>query len=122
MTTKKPLALVLIVVCQTFFISALLYKHFYINRKSKFSFKKTSDDLEKHGKIFYNRVPKCGSHSMIDLLHLASERNGFGVLRDKRYMKFFDTEQEKWKLAKYFARVPGPFVYERHYHFLHFQE
>ena len=39
-------------------------------------------------RVFYNRVPKCGSHTMLDLLGALADKNNFTLVRSEQYMTF----------------------------------
>lgn len=39
-------------------------------------------------RVFYNRVPKCGSHAMLDLITAMSTTNNFTFTRAQEYMTF----------------------------------
>ena len=48
-------------------------------------------------RIFYNRVPKCGSSTMMDLMTEMGRLHNFTFLRDGVFMTFY--LEEPWKVG-----------------------
>ena len=95
-------------------------------------------DHKGNKRLFYNRVPKCGSSTMVKLLEKLAERNGFthksselldewGLFRSNDQVNSF-LNKEVCKFRKYlqkgfveaFNRQPYQFSYDRHLFFLDF--
>ncbi|KAI0225206.1 Uronyl 2-sulfotransferase [Lamellibrachia satsuma] len=73
------------------------------------------------GRIFYNRIPKCGSSSLLDLIRVASRLNNFTFVECATYMKFIIDHMHETRMATHINAVSTPMVFERHLHFVDFK-
>lgn len=71
-------------------------------------------------KLFYNRVPKCGSRTIIDLIYSARWRNKFDFENHKEYVPFYHDDEYNKKTVQLFQSKKKLFLYEGHYHFMDF--
>lgn len=72
-------------------------------------------------KIFYNKIPKCGSRSLESTIKKLAHKNDFyvhisSINRDLRLQE----EDEVLKVIDLFHSQPTPFVYSRHVYFIDF--
>ncbi|XP_077866542.1 uronyl 2-sulfotransferase-like [Saccoglossus kowalevskii] len=74
------------------------------------------------GRIFYNRVPKCGSRTVITLLKLLSRRNGFNFYTSSIHNKTQISLKDQMQLVKYISSLNTTFIYERHIHYIDFEK
>ncbi|CAH1230151.1 UST [Branchiostoma lanceolatum] len=73
-------------------------------------------------RLVYNRVGKCGSRSLITILSVLSKKNGFHFAKDPK-IKHWQTRfplREQIALVQYVDKLPPPFFYNRHFHFIDF--
>ncbi|XP_066288134.1 uronyl 2-sulfotransferase-like isoform X2 [Branchiostoma lanceolatum] len=73
-------------------------------------------------RLVYNRVGKCGSRSLITILSVLSKKNGFNYAKDPK-IKHWQTRfplREQIALVQYVDKLPPPFFYNRHFHFIDF--
>ncbi|CAD5119277.1 DgyrCDS7905 [Dimorphilus gyrociliatus] len=137
-----------VLVCQTLLIIALVYHNFHISLNNIHPTKKklnrsvltqpvltlssakrtdrgTLQSVNKQvqlNKIFYNRVPKCGSRTIIELIKTSAETNKFQVHELKEYSPYFHEDEYNYKTVETFEESIGPFLLEGHYHFLEFSK
>lgn len=66
--------------------------------------------------LFFNRVPKVGSQTFMELLRRMSERNGFNFERDavQRVEQIRLTNQKQFQLTRFISRLPPPAAYIKH--------
>lgn len=101
-------------------VEKLAKKPVEINTVNK-KLEETIPNLKKE-KIFYNRVPKCGSRNIIDLLYSAARRNHFKFICHKEYVPFYHDEEYNKKTVSLIENKEGPLIYEGHYHFMRFEK
>lgn len=70
----------------------------------------------------YNRVPKCGSTTLLTLLRRLSARNGFRHLHCRTYDKRILTSDEQVEFVEEVMSMKAPCSYDRHIYFLDFEE
>lgn len=69
-----------------------------------------------HEILFFNRVPKVGSQTFMELLRRMSERNEFNFERDavQRVEQIRLTNQKQFQLTRFISQLPPPAVYIKH--------
>lgn len=73
-------------------------------------------------RVFYNRVGKCGSRTMIQLMHAVSKQNNFKVIESTRYRGLLHLRlHEQVEFVDFIDHLKAPFVYHHHLHFVEFQ-
>lgn len=80
------------------------------------------DSLPPVLRLLYNRVPKCGSTTLLTLLRRLSARNGFRHLHCKTYDKRMLTSEEQEELVEEVMSTEVPSSYDRHVYFLNFEK
>lgn len=70
--------------------------------------------------VFYNRVGKCGSRTVVLLLRLLAEQHGFNMVSSDIHNRTRLTNIEQVELMQNISNIPQPFLYTRHVHFLNF--
>lgn len=70
--------------------------------------------------IIFNRMPKCGSSTLNDLIAGLSHRHNFTFFRSVVYMKFHIPSNELFELTQRLSSVKNNMLYERHIHFVDF--
>jgi len=78
--------------------------------------------------VLYNRVPKCGSTTMLTLIkalkkfHKMKNINPFYTINDIKpnQKHFLPTLQERLEFTRNLTEIPRPMIYIRHLHFLNF--
>uniref|UniRef100_A0A3Q3ADM3 Uronyl 2-sulfotransferase n=1 Tax=Kryptolebias marmoratus TaxID=37003 RepID=A0A3Q3ADM3_KRYMA len=70
--------------------------------------------------VVYNRVGKCGSRTVVILLRLLAEKHQFNLVSSDIHNKTRLTKHEQVDLMKNISKIPQPFLYTRHVHFLNF--
>lgn len=72
--------------------------------------------------VFFNRVPKVGSQSLMELMTRLSKRNGFGWHRDKpsRMETIVLADQDEVQLIDEIKAINGPATYSKHVAYVNF--
>ncbi|XP_008395974.1 uronyl 2-sulfotransferase a isoform X1 [Poecilia reticulata] len=70
--------------------------------------------------VVYNRVGKCGSRTVVILLRLLAEKHKFNLVSSDIHNKTRLMKQEQVDLVKNISKIPQPFLYTRHVHFMNF--
>merc|ERR1712048_1522753 len=78
--------------------------------------------------VFYNRVPKCGSTTMLTLIkalkkfHKLKNINPFHTINDihPNQKHYLPTLKERLQFTKNISEIQRPMIYIRHLHFLNF--
>uniref|UniRef100_A0A4W3HRG7 Uronyl 2-sulfotransferase n=1 Tax=Callorhinchus milii TaxID=7868 RepID=A0A4W3HRG7_CALMI len=70
--------------------------------------------------VVYNRVGKCGSRTVVQLLKILTERNHFNLVNSDIHNKTRLNKNEQAELVRYINIVQQPYLYTRHVHFLNF--
>ncbi|XP_078698067.1 uncharacterized protein LOC144925793 isoform X1 [Branchiostoma floridae x Branchiostoma belcheri] len=73
-------------------------------------------------RLVYNRVGKCGSRSLITILSVLSNVNGFNFAKDN-FVKHWQTRfplPEQIALVQHVDQIQPPFFYNRHFHYIDF--
>ncbi|XP_078734345.1 uronyl 2-sulfotransferase [Lampetra fluviatilis] len=70
--------------------------------------------------LVYNRVGKCGSRTVVQLLRILSARQGFNLLTSEIHNKTRLGRMEQSELIKNVSGLEKPFLFTRHVHFLDF--
>ena len=75
--------------------------------------------------LIYNRVSKCASTTMLELIRRLSRRNGFhhahSTVYNKRHLNSTEQEQLVAKVMK-LSKRKKPYLFDRHVHMLNFTE
>ncbi|ELU16142.1 hypothetical protein CAPTEDRAFT_140021 [Capitella teleta] len=66
-------------------------------------------------RILFNRVPKCGSSTLMDVMVQMADTHNFTFTRAKEYMRFH--LDDFWMLIRRIKTEPTPVIYERHIHY-----
>ena len=53
--------------------------------------------VSKPQRIFFNRVPKCGTHTLIDVITDMARIHNFSLVRSEVYMRF--NLEENWQVS-----------------------
>ncbi|XP_069462771.1 uronyl 2-sulfotransferase [Ambystoma mexicanum] len=70
--------------------------------------------------VVYNRVGKCGSRTVVLLLRILSEKQGFNLVTSEIHNKTRLTKSEQMELIKNVSTAEQPYLFTRHVHFLNF--
>ncbi|XP_067845441.1 uronyl 2-sulfotransferase a isoform X2 [Heptranchias perlo] len=70
--------------------------------------------------LVYNRVGKCGSRTVVQLLRVLTERNHFSLVNSDIHNKTRLNKNEQMELVKNISIGEQPYLYTRHVHFLNF--
>ncbi|XP_035681673.1 uronyl 2-sulfotransferase-like [Branchiostoma floridae] len=73
-------------------------------------------------KVFYNRLPKCGSTSVKILIRELKEKNGFKFFEDKDYEIQVLSGRNLSRFAQMVDRLPTPSIYDKHIFYVDFQQ
>jgi len=78
--------------------------------------------VTKPRRIFFNRVPKCGSTTLMSLIADAAAEHGFTSLRSPDFTHEHLSRAQRQAFVRFFATSAPPFVFNRHLHFVRFDE
>ncbi|XP_048391406.1 uronyl 2-sulfotransferase a [Stegostoma tigrinum] len=70
--------------------------------------------------LVYNRVGKCGSRTVVQLLKVLTERNHFNLVNSDIHNKTRLNRNEQLELINNISLGEQPYLYTRHVHFLNF--
>uniref|UniRef100_UPI00398EDA34 uronyl 2-sulfotransferase a isoform X2 n=1 Tax=Pristiophorus japonicus TaxID=55135 RepID=UPI00398EDA34 len=70
--------------------------------------------------LVYNRVGKCGSRTVVQLLRVLTERNHFNLINSDIHNKTRLNKNEQMELISNISIGEQPYLYTRHVHFLNF--
>ncbi|XP_051868987.1 uronyl 2-sulfotransferase a isoform X1 [Pristis pectinata] len=70
--------------------------------------------------LVYNRVGKCGSRTVVQLLRVLAERNHFSLINSDIHNKTRLNKNEQMELINNISIGEQPYLYTRHVHFLNF--
>ncbi|XP_077498248.1 heparan sulfate 2-O-sulfotransferase pipe [Amblyomma americanum] len=73
-------------------------------------------------RLLYNRVPKCGSTTLLTLLRRLSTSNGFQHLHCRIYDKRLLTHDQQAQFVEEVTSAKAPCSYDRHVYFLDFEK
>lgn len=94
-----------------------------ISTKRTATFRGTRSPKNKNSRIlFYNRVPKCGSRSFLNVMKSVASKNNFSVSIAEGYPNPHQNHDEVLREMKKIAKLKPNAFYARHVHFLDFQE
>ena len=71
-------------------------------------------------RIVYNRVSKCGSETMLEVISQLSKRNGFSHGHSKIFNRRRIDKEEQEELVAEIDNMNEPFLYDRHVHLIDF--
>ncbi|XP_041461758.1 uronyl 2-sulfotransferase-like, partial [Lytechinus variegatus] len=72
--------------------------------------------------VIFNRVGKCGSRSVLNLLQSLARDNHFYLISSLTYNEKRLTSKNREKLVSILSSVKSPFIYQRHLHFVNFRQ
>ncbi|CAH1797508.1 unnamed protein product [Owenia fusiformis] len=70
-------------------------------------------------RVFYNRLPKCGSTTLLRLMTVLSRYNNFTLEKSVQWTDSLDEGKQMWLVDK-FSKFTIPFLFERHTYFVNF--
>ncbi|GCB67879.1 hypothetical protein scyTo_0013748, partial [Scyliorhinus torazame] len=70
--------------------------------------------------LVYNRVGKCGSRTVVQLLRVLTEKNHFNLINSDIHNKTRLNRIEQVELMNNISLGDQPYLYTRHVHFLNF--
>ena len=73
-------------------------------------------------RIVYNRVPKCGSRSIMSLFEAMAEKHYFRAIESKVNSPFHLSLSDRERIAMLVKGFTPPFLYHRHFHFMEFEK
>ena len=71
-------------------------------------------------RVIYNRIPKCGSSTVLTMLQALAQRNHFTFLSSKEFNKVFIPGWVEKSLVQSLQRKQTPWLYNRHIRILNF--
>ena len=71
--------------------------------------------------IIYNRVPKCGSRTMLHLLHMMEKRHQINLYHEADYYHVNMSKKLQKKQVDSILKKKRPLVFEKHMYFFNFQ-
>ncbi|XP_055943057.1 heparan sulfate 2-O-sulfotransferase pipe-like [Argiope bruennichi] len=71
-------------------------------------------------RLFYNRVPKCGSTTLITLIRKLAVKNNYIHFNSKIYDRKNVGEEEQRRIVKQVKSTPSPCSFDRHVFFINF--
>lgn len=80
---------------------------------------KTPDNSDEQ-RVFYNRVPKCGSGAMMSMITELKKRNRFNVFRSSDYYNLSISAIAEQAFVSMYEDLRPPNVYDRHVYFIDF--
>ena len=72
-------------------------------------------------RIVYNRVPKCGSRSILTLFKVLATKNKFRVIEPALNYPYQLELRDQTRISNLMSSLRTPFLYHRHMHFLDFK-
>ena len=76
--------------------------------------------LGRNSLIVYNRVPKCGSRTVLDLFYLMRNRTYFHMKHSQKFIQYNLTKISEQEQAVKILRIEKPGIFDRHMYFLNF--
>ncbi|XP_070531666.1 uronyl 2-sulfotransferase-like [Ptychodera flava] len=70
--------------------------------------------------VVYNRVPKCGSRSVLWIVRKNAKKFGFKYKHSMEFWKFRQNEKDQEKTVREIVNLPRPALFDMHVHFLNF--
>lgn len=71
-------------------------------------------------RVIYNRVGKCGSRTVIQLMVSLAEQNNFNVIGSTKYQSLHINLREQVRFVDFIDHLQVPFVYHHHLHYVDF--
>ncbi|EEC07295.1 heparan sulfate 2-O-sulfotransferase, putative [Ixodes scapularis] len=71
-------------------------------------------------RLLYNRVPKCGSTTLVHLLRRLSKSNGFSHVHSKTYNQRLLSPEQQAQFVRDMSAAPAPYSHDRHIYFVDF--
>ncbi|KAG8180166.1 hypothetical protein JTE90_020464 [Oedothorax gibbosus] len=72
------------------------------------------------GRLFYNRVPKCGSTTLITLMRRMAAKNDFVHFNSKVYDRKNADQKEQRRIVMQVKNTPSPCSFDQHVFFINF--
>ncbi|CAB3990562.1 uronyl 2-sulfotransferase [Paramuricea clavata] len=72
-------------------------------------------------RIVYNRVPKCGSRSVLTLFKIMAVTNKFRVIEPAMNYPYQLGRNEQKRISDFMSALRTPFLYHRHMHYFDFK-
>ncbi|KAG1714062.1 Heparan sulfate 2-O-sulfotransferase pipe [Nymphon striatum] len=72
--------------------------------------------------LIYNRVPKCGSGTMLKIFDRLSVRNNFTLKGYLMYSRYKPTKEQEENAAQYVMTMPRPACLVKHFFYINFTE
>eukprot|EP00057_Strongylocentrotus_purpuratus_P034242 XP_794450.3 PREDICTED: uronyl 2-sulfotransferase [Strongylocentrotus purpuratus] len=85
-----------------------------------YTWNNTREEVKRH--VIFNRVGKCGSRSVLNLLQSLAKNNHFYLISSQVYNDKRISSENQEKLVSILSKVQSPFIYQRHLHFINFTE
>ena len=84
--------------------------------------RKRSLTLGRNSRIVYNRVPKCGSRTILDLFRRMKSHNKFSLKRSNKWHQFNLTQNSERHQATKILDLKKPIIFDRHMYFINFEK
>jgi len=86
--------------------------------------KLSAENIPESNKVFYNRVPKCGSTTTLNLITKLSALHNFTVINHikPKELHYLHNKTKVTELTQEMYDLPEPGLYIRHLHFFNFDE
>lgn len=72
-------------------------------------------------RVIYNRVGKCGSRTMIQLMVTLSRQNNFSVIGSTQHQLLNIGLREQVEFVDFITQLQPPFIYHHHLHYVDFK-
>jgi len=69
------------------------------------------------GILVYNRVPKCGSSTIVQIMKTLGKNKKFAVKSSRNYREHFLSDSKQRELLSFLKKEKKPFFYDRHFYF-----
>lgn len=77
--------------------------------------------VKKAKRVIYNRVGKCGSRTMIQLMQSLARKREFTVVGSTRYKLLHLDLRDQVEFVDFIDNLRAPFIYHHHVHYVDFQ-
>ncbi|XP_046847636.1 uronyl 2-sulfotransferase-like isoform X2 [Xenia sp. Carnegie-2017] len=81
----------------------------------------SADAVDFYQRVVYNRVPKCGSRSLLTLFRQLSRKNGFHMMDPAINHPYLLNAKEQKRVSILMSALKEPFLYHRHMYFIDFE-
>lgn len=76
--------------------------------------------VRKEKRVIYNRVGKCGSRTMIQLMVRLAKQNNYNVIGSTRYQLLHINLRQQVEFVDFMDHLEAPFIYHHHLHYVDF--